>query len=169
MLCNIKTIVHTLPFQAHIPATYWVETLYMTSYLVNILPSTSINNKTPYYRLHKIHPIDTHLRVFGCLCFLYLVTPHKLSPCTSPGIFLGQLTNHHGYRCLDLSTLKIKTSQHVIFDDISFTFQVVTPNDPPSYTFLDYTCDSSHLLRSYLNSSSPMEIDSPWITHRPQI
>lgn len=80
MLRTINNIIRTLLFHAHIPPTYWVEALYMATHLLNILPSTSIKNETPHFRLFQIHPTYTHFCIFGCLCFAHLTTSHKLEP-----------------------------------------------------------------------------------------
>ena len=108
----------------------------METHLLNILPSVSISNDTPHYRLFHRHPTYDHLRVFGCLCFPRLHATHKLQPRSTPCIFLGYPTYHRGFRCFDLSTRKIIIYRHVIFDESVFTFGSVTPTEPPSYDFL---------------------------------
>ncbi|KAJ9566982.1 hypothetical protein OSB04_002948 [Centaurea solstitialis] len=141
MLRTINNTVRTLLFHAHLPPTYWVEALHMAIHLLNLLPSTAINLDTPHYRLYQKHPSYSHLRIFGCLCYPHLTTPHKLGPRSSPCVFLGYPSLHRGFRCLDLSTKRIIISRHVTFDESIFPFGSVTPNDPPSYSFLDDTSD----------------------------
>ncbi|GJX86696.1 ribonuclease H-like domain-containing protein [Tanacetum coccineum] len=137
MIRTINNMIRTLLFQAHLPPTFWVEALHMAAYLLNILPSTAINNEIPHTRLFKTTPNYADLRVFGCLCYPHLHTNHKLEPRATPIIFLGYLTNHRGYRCLDLNTNKIILSHHVTFDETVFPYGSMTPHDSPSYTFLD--------------------------------
>ncbi|XP_042756670.2 LOW QUALITY PROTEIN: retrovirus-related Pol polyprotein from transposon RE1 [Lactuca sativa] len=67
MLRTLNNMIRTLLFQAHLPPTYWVESLHMSAHLLNILPSTSIHNNTPFHRLFNKHPSYSHLRVFGFL------------------------------------------------------------------------------------------------------
>lgn len=67
MIRTINNIIRTLLFQAHIPPQYWVEALHMASHLLNITPSTSINNDTPFTKLFHKTPSYSHLRVFNCL------------------------------------------------------------------------------------------------------
>lgn len=124
-------------FQAHLPPTYWVEALHMATHLLNILPSTTLKNDTPYHRLFQSHPSYSHLRIFGCLCYPHLNHTHKLYPRSTPFIFLGYPSNHKGFHCLDLQTKKIIISRHVTFDESIFPFGSMTPNSSPNYDFLD--------------------------------
>ncbi|GJT11116.1 ribonuclease H-like domain-containing protein [Tanacetum coccineum] len=94
MLRTINNLIRTLLFQAHLPPTFWVEALYMAVYLLNLLPSSAINNEIPHTHLFKTQPNYADLRVFGCLCYPYINTNHKLEPCATPAIFLGYPTNH---------------------------------------------------------------------------
>lgn len=54
MIRTINNTIRTLLFQARLPPTYWVEALHTAVHLLNILPSSSIQNKVPYTLLfHK--------------------------------------------------------------------------------------------------------------------
>ena len=53
MLRTVNSLIRTLLFQAKIPPSYWVEALNMAAHLLNILPSTAINNEIPYTKLHN--------------------------------------------------------------------------------------------------------------------
>ncbi|GKA93370.1 ribonuclease H-like domain-containing protein [Tanacetum coccineum] len=157
MIRTINNMIRTLLFQAHLPPTFWVEALHMAAYLLNILPSTAINNEIPHTRLFKTTPNYADLRVFGCLCYPHLHTNHKLEPRATPAIFLGYPTNHRGYRCLDLNTNKIILSRHVTFDETVFPYGSMTPHDSPSYTFLDTSPNIIHQhIISKLTSASPL-------------
>nr|GFB94930.1 ribonuclease H-like domain-containing protein [Tanacetum cinerariifolium] len=87
MIRTINNVIRTLLFQAHLPPTFWVEALRMAAYLINLLPSTAINNEIPYTRLFNKTPDYSNLRIFGCLCYPHLYSPHKLAPCATPCIF----------------------------------------------------------------------------------
>ncbi|KAJ9547560.1 hypothetical protein OSB04_020103 [Centaurea solstitialis] len=119
MLRTINNVVRTLLFHSHLPPTFWVEALHMATHLLNILPSTSINFDIPYYRLFQKHPYYSHLRVFGCLCYPHITTPHNLAPRITPCVFLGYPSQHRGFRCLGLSTRRIIISRHVVFGPLS--------------------------------------------------
>nr|GFB08606.1 ribonuclease H-like domain-containing protein [Tanacetum cinerariifolium] len=136
MLHTINNLIRTLLFQAHIPSSYWVEALNMAAHLLNILPSTTINNEIPFTKLYNQTPTYEHLRVFGCLCYPHVDVAHKLEPRFRPCIFLGYLANHRDYRCLDLVTNKIIISRHVRFDEDVFSFGNFTSPTKPTYDFL---------------------------------
>jgi histone deacetylase 1/2 len=42
-------------------------------------------------------------------------------------VFLGYPSSHRGYRCLDLSTRRIITLRHVVFDEFTFPFAQENP------------------------------------------
>ncbi|GJU47311.1 ribonuclease H-like domain-containing protein [Tanacetum coccineum] len=136
MLCTINNLIRTLLFQAHIPLSYWVEALNMAAHLLNILPSTAINNEIPFTKLYNQTPTYEHMRVFGCLCYPYIDVSHKLEPRSTPCIFLGYPANHRGYRCLDLASKKNIISRYVLFDEDVFPFGNVTSFNKPTYDFL---------------------------------
>ncbi|GJT94292.1 ribonuclease H-like domain-containing protein [Tanacetum coccineum] len=157
MIRTVNNMIRTLLFQAHLPPTFWVEALHMAAYLLNILPSTAINNEIPYTRLFKTTPNYADLRVFGCLCYPHLHTNHKLKPRATPVIFLGYPTNHCGYQCLDLNTNKIILSRNVIFDETVFPYGSMTPHDSPSHTLLETSPNIIHQhIVSKLTSASPL-------------
>ncbi|GJW50899.1 ribonuclease H-like domain-containing protein [Tanacetum coccineum] len=137
MVRTINNLIRTLLFQANLPPTFWVEALNVATHLLNFLPSTAINNEIPYTRMFGTNTDYNLLRTFGCLCYPHLYTNHKLEPRATPSIYLGQASNHHGYRCLDLKINKIIISRHVTFDEIVFPYGSTQPALPPTYTFLD--------------------------------
>jgi hypothetical protein len=53
--------------------------------------------------------------------------PHKLAPRSTGCVFLGYSREHKGYRCLDLSTNRVLTSHHVVFDEAFFPFVASHP------------------------------------------
>ncbi|GJZ34990.1 ribonuclease H-like domain-containing protein [Tanacetum coccineum] len=142
MLRTINNLIRTLLLKAHIPPSYWAEALNMAAHLLNILPSTAINNEIPFTKLFNQTPTYDHLGVFGCLCYPHVDVTHKLQPRSTRCIFLGYPANHLGYRCLDMSTNKIIILRHVHFDEDVFSFETERPSTPPTYDFLWPTATS---------------------------
>ncbi|KAJ9545643.1 hypothetical protein OSB04_025350 [Centaurea solstitialis] len=112
MIRTINIIICTILFHAHLPPIYWVDALNMATHLLNLLPSTFINNETHLTKLFYQKPSYTHLRSFGCLCYPRLFLDHKLLPRSTPCVFLGYPANHRGFRCLDLNTNRIIISRY---------------------------------------------------------
>jgi hypothetical protein len=110
----------TLLAHSHLSNKYWVDAFLTAVYVINRLPTPSLNHKSPYFKLYHREPDYQKLRVFGCLCYP-LLRPfglHKLEYRSKPCIFLGY--NYAGYKCLDPVTNKAYLSRHVIFDENSF-------------------------------------------------
>ena len=86
-------------------------------YLINRLPSTILGKTTPYRVLFGHTLSYSHLRVFGCLCFVHL-PPNKrtkLSPQTAKCLFLGYSNEHKGFLCYDQFEKRMCISRNVIF------------------------------------------------------
>ncbi|GJV59701.1 ribonuclease H-like domain-containing protein [Tanacetum coccineum] len=164
MIRTINNVVRSLLFQARLPPEYWVEALLTAAYLLNILPSTSINNDIPYTKLFNKPTSYNHLRTFGCLCYPYTFPPHKLAPRTTPSIFLGYPYNYRVYQCLDLNTNKIIISRHVTFDETVFPFGSMTPTKSPSYQFLDDNLDTFPIALRLLTIPTSPQQTPPQIT-----
>jgi len=132
----------TLMFHAHVPVSLWVEAFSTAIFLINRLPSPSLDGKTPYEILFGKSPDYSMLRTFRCLCFSYLkdYSPHKLSPKSAPCVFLGYSTLHKGFRCLDRKTHRVYVSRHVQFYEHHFPYTDASFSTLQSNT--DYTCFS---------------------------
>lgn len=133
-------------------------------HLINRLPSTAIAHNTPHTLLFLTPTTYHHLRVFGCLCYpnVSSITPHKLSPRSTPCVFLGFSPSHKRYRCLNLSTHKIIIPRHVTFDEATFPFSCLPHPSNHNYTFL-YSDDGIplHILHPQKPPPPPREPDPP--------
>ncbi|KAJ9549163.1 hypothetical protein OSB04_021706 [Centaurea solstitialis] len=137
--------------------TALVEALLSAVHTFNLLPSTTIQYKTPFEVLFGFFPTYSHLRVFGCLCYPNTspTSAHKLAPRSSACVYLGPSTDHRGYRCLDLITQKVIISRHINFDETYFPF----PDFQPRPSSEDYDAfdvdDSLSSLSPLIDTSSP--------------
>jgi hypothetical protein len=79
---TINNMIHSLLFQASMPARYWEEELHIATYLLNRLPYKAISVNYTYVALYGIAPSYEHLRVFGCVCYpnLSAQAAHELAP-----------------------------------------------------------------------------------------
>jgi hypothetical protein len=74
MIHTTNDVMRSLMFQASIPAYYWAESLYTTTYILNLLPTKAISAPTPYFALFDTTPSYAHIWV----CLL----PEQLCHCS---------------------------------------------------------------------------------------
>ena len=96
----------SLMFTMGVPKYLWGDVVLTATYLVNRLPSRTINFETPLSVLAKHYPhISTSnalpLRNFGCTTFVHIHAHHrnKLDPRGLKTIFIGYSPTQKGYRC----------------------------------------------------------------------
>lgn len=143
----INNMLRTHLLRASLPPSFWHYALATSTYLLNILPSKTIKNYTPTDILYSRQPTYDHLRVFGCLCYpnLSFKAKHKLSPRSTPCVFLGYPEHHHGYICLPLNSSQPIISRHVTFQENIFPFQNLSKYKTEHYDVFDDTTTSPYL------------------------
>jgi hypothetical protein len=112
MLRTINNTIRTLLIHASMPPPYWAKALATATFLLNRRLSTSVHHTIPYQVCTKnfqINPLFTYLGVFAIQTSL-LRLPHKLSPRSTPCVFLSYPSSHKGYHCLDTSPHRIIVS-----------------------------------------------------------
>ncbi|RVW54104.1 Retrovirus-related Pol polyprotein from transposon RE1 [Vitis vinifera] len=109
---------------ASMPLSYWPFAFSTAVYLINRLPTPTLNHLSPYFKLFGTFPNYSKLRSFGCLCYPWLrpYTSHKLESRSSPCVFVGYSPTQSAYLCLDTSTARLYTSRHVRFVESIFPF-----------------------------------------------
>ncbi|RVW92225.1 Retrovirus-related Pol polyprotein from transposon RE1 [Vitis vinifera] len=109
---------------ASMPLSYWPFAFSTAVYLINRLPTPTLNHLSPYFKLFGTFPNYSKLRSFGCLCYPWLrpYTSHKLESRSSPCVFVGYSPTQSVYLCLDTSTARLYTSRHVRFVESIFPF-----------------------------------------------
>lgn len=110
--------------QAAMPLHYWWEAFQSAVYIINMLPSTVLNNQSPFLTLFNKSPDYSLMKAFGCACYpnLRSYNEHKFAFHTTKCVFLGVSGQHKGYRCLS-STGRLYVSRHVVFNEADFPFQ----------------------------------------------
>ncbi|RVW19477.1 Retrovirus-related Pol polyprotein from transposon RE1 [Vitis vinifera] len=110
---------------ASMPLSYWPFAFSTAVYLINRLPTPTLNHLSPYFKLFGTFPNYSKLRSFGCLCYPWLrpYTSHKLESRSSPCVFVGYSPTQSAYLCLDTSTARLYISRHVRFVDRGHTIR----------------------------------------------
>ncbi|XP_057996597.1 uncharacterized protein LOC131175917 [Hevea brasiliensis] len=92
-----------------LPKEFWAEAEYTAMYLLNRLPSRSVEGKTPIEAWLKTKPSTKHLRLFGFICYIHIPDAKrvKLDDKAELGIFLGYAATSKGYRIYNIKTKKV--------------------------------------------------------------
>ncbi|KAL4563236.1 hypothetical protein LXL04_027276 [Taraxacum kok-saghyz] len=122
----------SLLHHAKLLLTYWSHAFQTAVYLINRLPTTILNNKSPYECLFHQQPNYYKLKPFGCLCYPWIrpYTTSKLQPRSKPCLFLGYSSSKSAFKCYDLETKKLYHSRHVEFVPDHFPSHKLNPTDP---------------------------------------
>jgi hypothetical protein len=122
----------TLLAHSSLSNKYWADAFVTAVYIINRLPTPTLNYKSPYFKLYSKDPDYQSLKVFGCQCFPLLrpYSAHKLEYRSKPCVFLGY--HFAGYKCMDPITKKVYLSRHVIFDENSFPAKDIATSQLPS-------------------------------------
>ena len=114
---------------AGMPRSYWTYAFSAAVYLISRLPTPVLNMTSPFSKLFGTRPHYDKLKIFGCLCFLWLrpYTTHKLDNRSTPCVFLGHSTTQSAYLYLQKDSGRIYISRHVQFDEQVFPFLQSSP------------------------------------------
>ena len=102
-----------------LPMSFWLDAILTRQYLVNRLPTSTLpSNTTPFETLTRRKPDLSHLRVWGCEC--YVAVPDELRGKAGPkrfrAIFVGYEEHRIGWRVRDLAG-KYSFSNDVVFNE----------------------------------------------------
>ncbi|KAG7598911.1 Integrase catalytic core [Arabidopsis suecica] len=164
----------SLMSHAKIPIEYWSYSLAAAVFLINRMPTPILSNVSPYEVLFQSPPNYTRLRVFGCLCYPWLrpYSQNKLSPRSTPCIFLGYSLTQSAYLCYDFSTSKMFVSRHVEFHENEFplsSFLSSTNTSHESSSSVFHPVSAARVYLESLITRSPPSLDpSPPTTAQEQ-
>ncbi|GAA5996232.1 hypothetical protein JCM5350_006996 [Sporobolomyces pararoseus] len=97
---TIKEKIRTLLFDSKLPQPYWAEALNFAVYLLNRLPSSSLNGESPYFRIHKkIDPSLQTIPNFGQRVWAHVDNSDSLGTKGQEFRFLG-VGNYNGKKAI---------------------------------------------------------------------
>ncbi|TYK17748.1 Retrovirus-related Pol polyprotein from transposon TNT 1-94 [Cucumis melo var. makuwa] len=114
---HILDSVRALLLSASCPEKFWGEAALTSVSTINRLPSSVLQNISPFERLYGTPPNYSNLKTFSCACFV-LLHPYehsKLEPHAHLCCFLGYGTEHKGFCCWDPLSNRLRISRHVTF------------------------------------------------------
>ncbi|KAK2403095.1 putative mitochondrial protein [Trifolium repens] len=103
-----------------LPKYFWADAISTASYVLNRAIIRPILDKTPYEILKGRKPNLSHLRSFGCKCFILNNGKEnlgKFDPKADEGIFLGYSLSSKAYRVYNKRLQIVEESVHVNFDE----------------------------------------------------
>jgi len=96
-------------------------------YIINRIPSTVLNNRSPFEILFGRKASISNKRVLGCLCFATnLVRGDKFGPRAIRSVFLGYAPTQKGYKLYNIEKMSIFVSRDVVFHEDAYHFQHIT-------------------------------------------
>lgn len=105
----------------NVPSRFWAECMKTAVYVTNRLPQPRLGFVSPFQKLWNIKPTVSHLRVFGCVCYVF-IPDHLRSKFDKKAhrcIFVGYDNERKGWRCCDPTTGRCYISRNVVFDEAS--------------------------------------------------
>jgi hypothetical protein len=99
-------------------------------YLVNISPSSTLDDKTPQEVWTGKEPSLTHLKVFGCDAYVHVPKENKskLDKKAEKCIFIGYKDGLKGYKLWNPKTKKVVYSRDVVFREMKDVKHEVLPS-----------------------------------------
>jgi len=102
---------------------FWVDTINTACYVLDRVLIKLILKKTLYELFKGKKPKNSHLRVFGCKCFILKNGKDNLGKFdakTDEDIYLGYSSHSHAYNKI---TILIEETVHITFDEINQRMQ----------------------------------------------
>jgi len=148
---HLLDMVRTLLLESSVPPYFWCEALSTSVYLINRLPSPTLNHVSPFFKLFGHSPLYYDLRTFGCVCFVHLPAHerHKLTAQSVKCIFLGYAIPQKGYVCYDPHVCRIRVSRNVIFFENQYFFPSHVELPSASLPFLPSFFDSPTIMEKF--------------------
>jgi len=113
-----------------LPKYFWADAVNTACYVLNRVLIRPILKKTPYELFKRRRPVLSHLKVFGCKCFILnngKESLDKFDAKADEGVFLGYATQSHAYRVYNKILMTVEESMHVVFDETNPKLQDHVP------------------------------------------
>ncbi|XXG61102.1 hypothetical protein AAC387_Pa04g2839 [Persea americana] len=146
---HLLDVTRSLLLESSVPTRFWVEALATAVHLINRMPTTTLENQSPYYRLYKTTPSYDDLHVFGSTCFVHLPSSErtKLTAQSAQCVFLGYAPFQKGFLCYDPHIRRFRTSRNVVLFENQYFFQTHIDLPKPSSVSLPGVSDDSSVVR----------------------
>ena len=106
--------------ESSVNESYWAEVVNTTCYTQNRAMINKAQGKTPFEIFRGNKPNISHLKVFGCKCYVLKNGKDQLRAFqakSDEGVFLGYSENSKAFRVFNKRTLIVEESIHDVFDE----------------------------------------------------
>jgi len=113
-----------------LPKYFLADAVNTACYVLNRVLIKPILKKTPYELFKGRMLVLSHLKVFGCKCFILNNGKESLGKIVAKadeGVFLGYATQSHAYRVYNKRLMTVEESMHVVFDETNPKLQDHVP------------------------------------------
>jgi hypothetical protein len=120
---TIMEMAMTMLAHAGLARRWWGEAVNTATTILNRIPTTTLDKKTPIEAFSGHKPTLANLKVFGCKAWNMMKDPakrDKLLPKANPCIFLGYADSSKAYKLYDLVDKKVVHGVHVRFSEDEF-------------------------------------------------
>jgi len=118
---SLEELERTMLSESSLPKYFWADDVSTSCYVMNRVLIRPILKKTPYELFNGMKLNISHLKVFGCSCFVLnngKENLEKFDEKDDNGIFIGYSSNSHAYRVYNKRLMIVEESIHVVFDEV---------------------------------------------------
>ncbi|WRX14093.1 Integrase [Theobroma cacao] len=129
---TLKEMARTMLCENNLPKYLWADAVNTTTYILNRVSIRPLISKTPYELYKGRKPNISHLRSFGCKCFVLNNGKQplgKFDAKSDEAIFLEYALNSKAYRVFNKRTLTVEESIHAAFDESNALQEKVHDDD----------------------------------------
>jgi len=127
---SLEELARTMLNENSLPKYFWADAVNTACYVLNRVLIRPILKKTPYELFIGRRLVLSHLKVFGCKCFILNNDKESLGKFDAKadeGVFLGYATQSHVYRVYNKRLMTVEESMHVVFDETNPKLQDHVP------------------------------------------
>ncbi|GKF70958.1 retrovirus-related pol polyprotein from transposon TNT 1-94, partial [Tanacetum coccineum] len=151
-----------------VPKQFWAEAVATAVYILNISPTNTVYNRTPYEAWRGTKREESHLRNFGCVAYALVNSSSQkiLDDKSQKYVFVGYSTQSKGYKLYDPVNGKSLISRDVVSNEEeswNFTSMETNSSSKIPYTSQDDVFDAPvvhSVVHSSPESSPPGSIPS---------
>jgi len=117
---SLEELARTILNDYALPKCFWDDVVSTVCYVMNRVLIRPILKKTPYELLNERKPNISHLKVFGCKCYILnngKESSGKFDAKSYKGIFLGYSLSSHANRIYNKKLMTVEEFIHVVFDE----------------------------------------------------